>query len=107
MPKAFKQKCAHSLGKFIEAEHLRRPECIRECGNVPGGTPTLADVFRRNVTASRVVPRNIFAAEQIRYDTCPGTENLTAIVPVPVHEAQIAKVPAPGSSFKNFGQSYS
>ena len=35
------------IGKFIEAEHLRGPERIRECGNVPGGTPTLADMFRR------------------------------------------------------------
>ena len=41
MPKAFKQKCAHSLGKFIEAER------IRECRNVPGGTPTLAMVAQK------------------------------------------------------------
>ena len=41
--------------KFIEAEHLRGPERIRECGNVPGGTPTLADVFRRNISASGFV----------------------------------------------------
>ena len=60
MPKAFKQKCARSLGKFIEAEHLRGPERIRECGNAPGGTPTLADVFRRNVSASGFVPPEHF-----------------------------------------------
>ena len=60
MSKAFKQKCARSLGKFIEAEHLRGPERIRECGNVPGGTPTLADVFRRNVSARGFVPPEHF-----------------------------------------------
>ena len=63
MPKAFKQKCTRSLGKFTEAEHLRGPERIRACGNVLGGTPTLA---------------NIFAAEQLRYDTGTGTGKFQA-----------------------------
>ena len=60
-PKAFKQKCARSLGKFIGTEHLRGPERIRECGNVPGRTPTLANVFRRNVSASGFVPPGTFS----------------------------------------------
>ena len=60
MPKAFKQKCARSFGKFTEEEHLRGLDRLRDCGNVPGGTPMLADMFRWNVSASGFVPPEHF-----------------------------------------------
>ena len=45
-----------------EAEHLRCPEHFCVCGNVPGGTSTLADMFRGNKSASRYVPPEHFRA---------------------------------------------
>ena len=52
----------HAHLQITEAEHLRGPEHLRVCGNIPGGTFTLADMFRGNVSASEYVPPERFRA---------------------------------------------
>ena len=59
----------HCTLSFTEAEHLRGPEQLHACGNIPGGTLTLADMFQGNVSTSEYVPQNVFTLEQILYDT--------------------------------------
>ena len=54
---------SHCTRSFTEAEHLR------VYWNIPGGTPTLADMFRETYPLANMFPRNIFVSEQIRYDT--------------------------------------
>ena len=52
---------------------MRGPEHLRGRVVYPGGMCTLAYSFRRNVSASEFVPRELWrAAEQIRYDTGRG-----------------------------------
>ena len=59
---------------FTEVEHLRGPEHLRTCENIPGGTFTLADMFRGNVSASEYVP-----PERFRAGTNPLWHRLTRL----------------------------
>ena len=54
-----------SLDARSDAEHVRGADRNRDlCGyaNIPGGTPTLADMFPPNVSASEYVPWKVFAS---------------------------------------------
>ena len=47
---------------------MRPGTFTRACGNIPGGTPTLADMFRGNVSASEYVPPERFRKSAMTTD---------------------------------------